>query len=130
MEVYYFTRTGRSEKIAQDIAATHGINAKKIVDDENWQGAFNFLKGGYMACTKKKTAIEYDKPADKKILLVFPIWAGTFPPAVSAFIDAVGRDSVITVPTSLGSKLKDRDGFIAVCDLIGKNISAENLPHF
>ncbi len=124
MMIYYFSRTGRSREIANSIAQAKGIDAKEITDDENWKGAFNFLRGGYMSTTKKETNAHFEMPnKTQDIILVFPIWASGFPPAVRAFINGVGRDRITAVPTSLGSKLSDRDGFVAIYDLIGKEIS-------
>ena len=55
---------------------------------------------------------------------MFPIWAGTFPPAVRSFLQTEGREQIIAIPTSLGSVLKDREGFLKIFDLVGKDISA------
>ena len=60
----------------------------------------------------------------EQVALVFPIWADNFPPAVRAFVQAVGRENIIAIPTSLGSTLKDRAGFQKVIDLVGKEIAA------
>ncbi len=123
MQIYYFTRTGRSETIANELASKHNTTAHKITDGKDWAGAKNFLRGGFMSSKKQLIEIEYS-PVDKAddIILVFPIWAGSFPPAIRSFIEKEGRNSVIAIPTSLASKLKDRDGFKNVVDLIGKQI--------
>ena len=125
MQVYYFTRTNRSKDIAEELASKYNTKASKIEDGISWKGPINFIKGGYMSSTKKSVEITYDKPvADEPVVLIFPVWADTFPPAVKSFIDQVGRENIIAVPTSMGSKLKTRDGFIKVCDLVGKQIVA------
>ncbi len=123
MQVYYFTRTGRSKEIAEEIAKNHGVPANQITDEQNWKGPLNFLRGGYFSSTKKETLAKYKKPkSDETIVLVFPIWAGSFPPSVRTFLNKVGRKDVIAVPTSLGSALSDRDGFSKIYDLKGKVI--------
>lgn len=125
MQVYYFTRTGRSKKIAEELAVRHGVQAWKIDDGKSWAGASGYLKAGYMSTSKKNLPATYQKPdGDEQIICVFPVWAGTFPPAVKTFIDEIGRERVIAVPTSLGSTMKDRQGFIKVIDLVGKSIAA------
>ncbi len=124
MNIYYFTRTGRSETVAKEIASAHGVTAHKIEDNEDWTGTAKYIKAGYMSAKKKIINIQYeDIKNDDSIVLVFPIWAGGFPPAVLTFISKVGKERIIAVPTSFVSKLKDRDGFINVYDLIGKEIS-------
>ena len=124
MQVYYFTRTGRSKKIAEELAEHYETNAQEIADDVNWQGAMGYLKAGYESFKKETRPARYNKPtADEELILVFPVWAGTFPPAVRSFLEREGRTKVICMPTSIGSKLKDRDGFVKVIDLVGKTIT-------
>ena len=123
MQVYYFTRTGRSKKIAEELAERYETKAQEIADDVNWQGAMGYLKAGYEAFKKETRPARYNKPtADEELILVFPVWAGTFPPAVRTFLEREGRAKVICMPTSIGSKLNDRDGFAKVIDLVGKEI--------
>lgn len=125
MQVYYFTRTNRSKKIAETLAARYGAAVQKIDDGKSWTGATGFIKAGFMSVNKKGLPATYVEPAaDEPIILVFPVWADTFPPAVKTFIDAVGRARIIAVPTSLSSTIKDRAGFAKVIDLVGKEISA------
>lgn len=123
MRIYYFSRTGRSKKIAQELAKHYSVDLCEIKDEENWQGKINFLKGGAMAAGKKAVKAIYKENSDnKKIVLVFPVWASTFPPAVRTFIGENKRDNIILIPTSLGTKLSDREGFVKIIDLVGKNI--------
>ena len=124
MQVYYFTRTGRSKKVAEELAERYETKAQEIADDVDWQGAMGYLKAGYEAFKNETRPARYNKPAsDEELILVFPVWAGTFPPAVRSFLEREGRTKVIAMPTSIGSKLKDRDGFLKVIDLVGKTIS-------
>lgn len=125
MQVYYFTRTGRSKKVAEELAERYGTKAQEIADDVDWQGAIGYLKAGYKAFRGEDLPVRYNKPAaDEELILVFPVWAGTFPPAIRTFLAKEGRTKVICMPTSIGSKLKDRDGFLKVIDLMGQTISA------
>ncbi len=124
MQVYYFTRTNRSKKIAEELAARYGATAQRIEDGRNWAGPLGFIKACVMSVRKKSLPARYPKPAaDGPVMVVFPVWAGTFPPAVRGFIDTVGRARITAVPTSQGSTLEDRAGFAKVVDLVGKEIS-------
>lgn len=124
MQVYYFTRTGRSKKVAEELAERYGTKAQEITDDVDWQGAMGYLKAGYEAFKNETRPARYNRPAaNEELILVFPVWAGTFPPAVRGFLEREGRAKVICMPTSISSKLKDRDGFIKVIDLAGKTIT-------
>ena len=124
MQVYYFTRTGRSKKVAEELAERYETKAQEIADDVDWQGPLGYLKACYKAFRGEDLPARYNKPAAKEeLILVFPIWAGTFPPAVRGFLEREGRAKVICIPTSISSKLKDRDGFLKVIDLVGKTIT-------
>jgi len=119
-KVYFFTRTGDSEKIAASVAAQTGGMTCRIADHRSWQGPFGFLRGGFYASSKKALPAEYEKPQpDDTVYLCFPLWAGSFPPAVRTFIAEVGRGRIIAVPTSMSSHLSDREGFVRVIEVIG-----------
>ncbi len=123
MQVYFFTRTGRSEKAAVEIASRYGVNANRIDDGRKWSGPWGFFRGGMLASMKKILPSEYVKPVPgEQILLFFPLWASSFPPAVRGFVRDEGRENIICLPTSDGSTLKDREGFAGIYDLVGKEI--------
>lgn len=125
MQIYYFTRTGRSKEIAEELAARYGTEARKIDDHKDWSGAFNYMKAGAMSSMKKSIPVEYKKPdMTDDIAVVFPLWAGTMPPGVKTFVCEVGKENITAVITSLGSTMKNRDGFKKVIDLVGKEVSA------
>ncbi len=125
MQVYYFTRTGRSRAIADEIAERHNTTARKIDDHRNWEGKLNYIKAGFMACRGSKIPADYIEPdLSDDIVVVFPLWAGTMPPGVKTFVESVGRENITAVVTSLGSTLKNRDGFRRIIDLVGDEIAA------
>lgn len=125
MIIYYFTRTGRSQRIAETLAKKQGAAARPITDSKNWSGGFGYLRAGFAAVCGKRLPAVYQSPADgERVAVVFPVWAGNFPPAVKTFVQEVGRNRITAIPTSLGSALKDREGFAKVIDLIGKDIAA------
>ena len=129
MQVYYFTRTGRSKKIAEELAAKQGVSARAIRDDKNWNGPIGWLKAGFYSIKRKGLPAKYEKPAEgETVAVVFPVWADGFPPAMRTFVQEVGRKNIIAVPTSLSSTLTDREGFQKVIDLAGKEISAPKEP--
>lgn len=127
MQIYYFTRSGRSKKIAETLAVQYQTTAKCIDDHKNWQGKWGYMNAAIMALIGKMPKVDYQKPDTKdKITVVFPLWAGKLPPAVKSFANEIGRGKLICVVTSLGSMLKDREGFAKIIDLVGQSIST---PH-
>ncbi|MFI3201905.1 MAG: flavodoxin [Eubacteriales bacterium] len=128
MQIYYYTRTNRSKQIAEELADQYTVTCNQITDDREWGGVLNFLKGGAMASSKKRLTAQFAQPVKgEKIILVFPVWAGTFPPAVRDFIERNQEEDMVAVATSLGTKLKDRECFLEVVELIGKEISSKEV---
>lgn len=124
MQIYYFTRSGRSKQIAETLAVRYETTARLIDDHKNWQGKWGYMKAALMAMSGKTPKVEYQKPKpEEKIAVVFPLWAGKLPPAVKTFASEIGREKMICVVTSMGSKLNDRKDFAKVIDLVGNNIS-------
>lgn len=80
-----------------------------------------------MSLLRKSVPITYQKlNMEDDIVVVFPLWAGTLPPAVRTFVKQTGAGNLTIIVTSLGSKLKQRKGFKKVIDLVGKDISLPN----
>ena len=125
MQIYYFSRTGRSRAIAEQLASRYHTAARVIDDHRNWGGAVNYIKAGAVALSGKAIPADYMEPdmADS-IVVVFPLWAGTMPPGVRKFVETVGKENITAVITSLGSTMKQRDGFKKIIDLVGKDITA------
>ncbi len=131
MQIYYYTRTQRSENIAHALGKAHALPVHQITDSANWSGAHGFLKGGAAACRKQSGDASYTPVAQgEEIILVFPVWAGTYPPAVRSFLQQNTGAHIIAAATSLGTTLKDRDAFAAVIDLIGKEITMPDITAY
>ena len=125
MQIYYFSRTGRSRDIAMQLAQRYHTQARSIDDHKNWDGKVNYMKAGAAALSGKGIPVDYTKPdMSDDIVVVFPLWAGTMPPGVRTFVEAVGKENITAIITSLGSTMKRRDGFKKVIDLVGKEITA------
>ena len=124
MQIYYFTRTGRSKAVAEKLAETYGTEARPIKDGKNWNGPLGYIRAGAAALSKKESPAAYEPLKEgEEAAVVFPVWAGKLPPAVRFFVRRAGRQRLIAVPTSLGSELKDREGFQKVIDLVGKDLT-------
>lgn len=128
MQIYYFSRTGRSKKIAEQLAARHNTEARMIDDHKNWDGKVNYMKAAMMALFGKNLPADYAAPdLNDEIVVVFPLWAGAMPPCVKTFAETVGKENITAVVTSLGSTLKKREGFKRIFDLVGEEITAPEL---
>ncbi len=128
IQIFYFTKTGRSRAIAEELAQRYETQAHAITDGENWGGVLGFLKAGAKASKGDQVAIDHSQvDEDKIITVVFPVWAGKYPPALNSFLEGIDRSRVILIPTSLKTKFKDRNGYRNVIDLVGKDISAKGI---
>ncbi|MDD2980702.1 MAG: flavodoxin [Hespellia sp.] len=128
MQIYYFSRTGRSKKIAEQLAERYETTARMIDDHRDWSGKVNYVKAGAMAMSGKTIPVDYEKPdPDQKIVVVFPLWASAMPPAVKTFVTEVGGEKITAVVTSLGSTLRKRDDFAKVIDLVGDQLEAPEI---
>ncbi|MGX8679997.1 MAG: flavodoxin [bacterium] len=120
MNIYYYTRTKRCLQIAEGLAERYGTTAKEIYDYDDYSGRRGYIRAAYQSLLKKTAPINYLLPEEGVIILVFPLWAEGFPPAVRAFINQIGREKIIAVVSSQRTKLRDREGFIAVIDMPSK----------
>ncbi len=126
MQVYYFTRTGRCEKIADSIAVANGVQSLKIEDGKDWGGKLNFVKAGAAAAKKESIKATYQKLSDEgEVVLVFPIWAGTFPPGVRGFIEENDTKRITLVAVSAATSLgeSEKSMFKKVYEIKGKDMN-------
>ena len=88
--VLYFSRTGNSERIAEEIAKKTDSPLARITDNKNWKGLFGFIKGGFYAAKLKLTEpivnpeVSWDEY--EKIVIVSPVWANNVAPAVYSLL--------------------------------------------
>ncbi len=127
MQVYYFTRTGKSENIANQIAQSKGITANKITDNKDWSGKLNFIKAGAAAAKKEIYPVEFEAlDGSGELIVVFPMWAGTMPPAIRGFLQEVKDTKIIAVLSTAAVSLKPEEQklFEAYYEVKGKDVNA------
>ena len=90
--VIYYTFEGNSGFAAETAAALTGADSERlrVKNEPPKSGLRKFLVGGGSALRGADPVLEpvgADLAAYDRVILAFPIWAGTFPPAVGAFLD-------------------------------------------
>jgi len=111
MIVYYYSRTGRTAKIANQIGMEISVDLQEIRDYKNRSGIFGFIASGNEAHLKKVIKIkELDKNPDNYDIAIIgtPIWANKVSTPVRSFLSEYHsrlRD-VAFYCTSLGSDPK------------------------
>ncbi len=88
--VLYFSITGNSERIAEEIAKKTASPLARITDNKSWKGLFGFIKGGFYASRLKLTEpivnpeVSWDEY--EKIVIVSPVWVNNVAPAVYSLL--------------------------------------------
>ena len=118
-KVVYFSRTNISKRVAEKISDQLSYPVIQITDGKNWNGVFGYIKAGFYSSTHKSVKIQVHGTVDDadEIVFVTPLWAGGLAPAAIAFLKTVPREKVHLVVTSLGSHVKDREGFKSINDI-------------
>jgi len=87
--VAYYSRTGTTRKIAEEISRLLRCDVEPIVDKKNRAGIIGYLSAGRDASTKKLTEIEQAKfdPASYDLVIVgTPVWASTLSAPVRTYL--------------------------------------------
>ncbi len=87
--IVYYTRTGTTEKLAEDLAVHFNADLLPLEDSKNRSGLFGFLRAGFDALTKNVTVINdfEHKLAEYDVILIgTPVWAGKMTPAIRTFM--------------------------------------------
>lgn len=90
--VIYYSRSGNTKFVAQEIAENMGSDLKELIDKKNRNGIWGYFWGGHNAIMKVKTEIEelnLDLSQYDIIFLGCPNWAANMPPAIRTFLDRV-----------------------------------------
>lgn len=128
-KVVYFSRTGKSNRVAKKLADNLSCNFIQITDNINWNGIFGFFKGGYYSLFDKDVDININGDIDtsSEFILVSPLWFGRISPAARAFFKKIPKNKIHLVMTSNGSTLKNRSGFKSVSDIVGTKKNEDNI---
>jgi flavodoxin len=87
--IAYYSRTGTTKKVAEQLAEILEAEIEEIVDLKNRAGPIGYVAGGKDAMQKKLTTI---RPIDKKpskydlIVIGSPVWAWTVTPAIRSYV--------------------------------------------
>lgn len=111
--LYYYSFGGNSAFVADTLKNLLNVETEQLtVDNEPpKKGLGKFLQGGKSALMKEDPGLHPVRkdPADyEKIILVYPIWAGTLPPAMRSFTtryltSLIGKDITLIACSASGS---------------------------
>ena len=87
--VIYYSRTGNTKKVSEDIAKSLGADIEGITDLRKRSGFWGYMKAARDAMKKKTTEIgeTVKNPAEYDLVIAgTPIWAGKMAPAVRTYL--------------------------------------------
>ncbi|MCX7705323.1 MAG: hypothetical protein N2115_03575 [bacterium] len=87
--VVYYSRTGITKKIAQEIAEYLSSDIEQIIDEKDRSGIRGFMTGGRDAMKRELTQIKpvEKDPANYDIVIIgTPVWAANITPAIRTYI--------------------------------------------
>jgi flavodoxin len=87
--VVYYSRTGNTKKVAEDIARQLNADIERLVDKKDRSGAGGYVVAGKDATTGALAEIEpiqHDPAAYDLVVMGTPVWAWTMTPAVRTYI--------------------------------------------
>jgi flavodoxin len=94
--VAFYSRTGRTRRVAEDLASHLHADLEEIIDKKNRKGLLGFLRAGRdaMKGIPAEIAAPAKDPANYDLVLVgTPIWGGRITPAVRTYLDS-GKTSL------------------------------------
>lgn len=93
--VVFYSRTGNTKKVANEIAAILNADICEIKGCK-YEGVSGYIKAGYQAIKNKKPCITIDKnPEDYDLIIIgTPNWGSTLASPVRAFIDGKEFENV------------------------------------
>lgn len=88
--VAFYSRTGNTRKVAEQLSKLLKCDCEEIVDAKNRYGIFGYLRGGRDAMRKNLTIINTPKKKLGKyglIILGTPVWGARMAPAIRTYIE-------------------------------------------
>jgi flavodoxin len=90
--VVYYSLTGRTSRVAQDIAARLGADLERVIEKKNRRGLLGYLGAALDSIRQSPTQIADTKnlPNDYALTVVgTPVWAGRMTPAARAYLRGI-----------------------------------------
>lgn len=86
----YYSRTGITKGIAEEISKSIDCDVEEIVDKEKRTGIIGYIKSGYETARNKLPDIEapkYDLSKYDLLIIGTPVWAGKMSVPVKAYLE-------------------------------------------
>lgn len=94
--VVYYSRTGHTKKVGEEIAKELKCDSEELVDTVNRSGPLGWINSGRQASTKALTKLQplQKDPSKYDIVIIgTPVWAGTMSTPIRTYV-AENRDKI------------------------------------
>ena len=121
--IVYFSRTGRTRRVAEAIQALTGFDLDEIREAKGRGGPIGWLKSG-MESTRKMLprieALQHDQASYDLVVIGTPIWAANMSSPVRAYVTKHGPDIKKVALFCTGDGDKPEKAFAPITELLGK----------
>lgn len=123
--VVYFSRSGNSKRVAEQISTKLGFELIALDDQMNWNGFIGYMKAGYYTIKNKPVPMTLSSQLSDEahLIVVSPLWAGGPAQVVRQFLTDRPLDTislVLTSNASVANNLPNRDKYAYVGDIVKK----------
>ncbi len=121
--IVYFSRTGRTRRVAEAIQALTGFDMEEIKEAKGRGGPVGWLKSG-MESTRKMLpqieALKQDQASYDLVVIGTPIWASNMSSPVRAYVTKHGHDIKKAALFCTGDGENPETAFAPITELLGK----------
>lgn len=121
--IVYFSRTGRTRRVAEAIQALTGFDIEEIKEAKGRGGPIGWLKSG-MESTRKMLpqieALQHDQASYDLVVIGTPIWASNMSSPVRAYVTKYGSEIKKAALFCTGDGDNPEKAFTSIIELLGK----------
>ncbi len=111
--IVYYSLTGSSAYAAETLRSLLDADIERLIPDKEppKSGPMMFLVGGKSALSRENVGLaplSHDVAEYEQVILIMPLWAGTYPPAIGEFLRRynLSGKKVSAVISSAGGKVE------------------------
>jgi flavodoxin len=120
--VVYYSRNGKTMKVAEDLVKTLGCDVERVIDTKKRTGPLGFLSAGKDAGKGSLTMIEESKhdPSGYDLLIIgTPVWNNTVSTPIRTYL-SMHKDKIAKAAFFLTQQRKESEAFGDMQKVLGK----------
>ena len=120
--VVYYSRSGKTKKVAEDLVKILGCDVEQVIDTKKRAGPLGFLSAGKDAGQGSLTTIEgtkYDPSGYDLLIIGTPVWNNTISTPIRTYL-SMHKDKIANAAFFLTQQRKESDAFGDMQKVLGK----------